>query len=138
MTWTSDAFVKVRVGTETYALRIDSVLEVAELGDLTALPGAGTGVLGMRNFHGQVLPVFDLAHVLGGSHDAVPSRLVVADCNHRLAGLAVDEVTDVGSLPAERVETESEYLTDGVLDDGALVGIVDLERVFAALRHGAA
>jgi purine-binding chemotaxis protein CheW len=136
-TATSEVYVKVRVGSETYALPIESVLEVAELGDLTALPGAGAGVLGMRNFHGQVLPVFDLGHVFGGSRDAMPSRVVVADRSNCLAGLAVDEVTDVGSLPAERAEPESEYLTDAVLEDGALVGVVDLDRVFAALRSDA-
>jgi purine-binding chemotaxis protein CheW len=136
-TATSEVYVKVRVGSETYALPVASVLEVADLGDLTELPGAGTGVLGMRNFHGQVLPVFDLAHVLGGSGDAVPSRLVVADRSGCLAGLAVDEVTDVGSLSADRAEPESEYLTDAVLEDGALVGIVDLDRVFATLRSNA-
>jgi chemotaxis signal transduction protein len=72
--------------------------------------------------------------VLGGSGDPVPSRLVVADRSSSLAGLAVDEVTDVGSLPEDRTETESEFVTDAVLEDGALVGIVDLDRVFAALR----
>jgi purine-binding chemotaxis protein CheW len=126
-TATSEVYVKVRVGSETYALPIEGVLEVAELGDLTAVPGAGTGVLGMRNFHGQVLPVFELAHFLGGSRDLVPSRIVVADLNGSLAGLAVDEVTDVGALPEDRAEPESEYLTDAVLDDGVLVGIVDLD-----------
>ena len=128
-------FVKgCSVGAETFALPILSVLEVAELGELTELPGAAAGVLGMRNFHGQVLPVFDLAHVLGGSHGGLPSRLVVADRGGCLAGLAVDEVTDVGSFLADRTEPESEYLTDVVLEDGALVGIVDLDRVFAELR----
>jgi purine-binding chemotaxis protein CheW len=134
---TDDVYVKVRVGSEAYALPIENVLEVAELGDLSALPGARTGVLGIRNFHGQVLAVFDLAHVLGGQHDGLPSRLVVADRGGSLAGLAVDEVTDVGSLPADRTEPESAYLTAAVLDDGALVGIVDLDRVFASLRSDA-
>jgi purine-binding chemotaxis protein CheW len=134
---TSDVYVKVRVGCETYALPIESVLEVAKLGELTTLPGAGTGVLGLRNFHGQVLPVFDLAHVLGGSRDALPSQLVVADRNGCLAGLAVDEVTDVGSLSADRAEPESEYLSDAVLEDGTLVGVVDLDRVLTALRSDA-
>ena len=52
----------------------------------------------MRNFHGQVLPVFDLAHVLGIPHEGRPPRLVVTDQGGSLAGLAVDEVTDVAPL----------------------------------------
>ena len=134
---TTDVYVKVRVGNESYALPIDSVLEVAELGELTALPGAGTGLLGVRNFHGKVLPVFHLAHALGGSRDVMPTRLVVADTAGAIAGLAVDEVTDVGSLPDVRSESESEYLTDAVLENGTLIGVVDLDRLFAALRGDA-
>jgi chemotaxis signal transduction protein len=60
--------VRLRVGREMYALPIENVLEVAELGDLTTVPGARAGVLGVRNFHGQVRPVFDLAHVFDIAH----------------------------------------------------------------------
>ena len=56
----------LRVGAESYALPVDDVLEVAELGDADRRSRrAGAGVLGVRNLRGQVLPVIDLAHVLG-------------------------------------------------------------------------
>jgi purine-binding chemotaxis protein CheW len=131
-------FVRVRVGTETYALPVENVREVAELDGLTAVPGAAAGVLGVRNFHGQVLPVFDLARVLGGSRDGRPPRLVVADHLGRLAGLAVDEVTDVSALSAPSEETELEYVTHSLLEDGRLVGVVDVDAVFEALARESA
>ena len=56
--------VRLRVGSELYAIPIENVLEVAELGELSAVPGAEPVVLGVRNLHGQVLPVFDLAWAL--------------------------------------------------------------------------
>jgi len=133
----SDVHVRLRVGTETYALPIENVLEVAEFGDLTVVPGTGAGVLGVRNFHGQVLPVFDLSLILGSARDGRPPRLVVADHSGRLAGLAVDEVTDVAPLTADPEDAESEYLTHAVLEDGVLVGVVDVDRVFAALGRQA-
>ena len=89
----------MRVGKELYALSVEHVLEIAEIGDLTPLPGAGAAVLGVRNLHGQVLPVFDLATVLGLAGGGAPSRLIVAEARGRKAGLAIDEVTDVGDLP---------------------------------------
>jgi purine-binding chemotaxis protein CheW len=135
---TSSVYVNVRVGGEAYALPIESVLEVAELGDLTTLPGAGTGVLGVTNFHGQVLPVFDLAHVLGSPTSDRPERVVIADHAGLLAGLAVDEIASVGSFDAELEATESDYLTSAALEDGRLVGVVDLDRVFAQLERAAA
>jgi chemotaxis signal transduction protein len=87
----------------------------------------------VRNFHGRVLPVFDLALALGGSRLPAPSRLVVADSGGCVAGFAVDDVTDVGPLPDGRSEPESEFLSEAVLADGALVGVVRLDRLFAAL-----
>ena len=81
---------------------IENVLEVAELGELSAVPGAGAAVLGVRNLHGQVLPVFDLARVLAIAGDAPAPRIVVAEHAGRLAGLAVDEVTDVVAARGRR------------------------------------
>jgi chemotaxis signal transduction protein len=130
--------VRLRVGRERYAVPIENVLEVAELGKLSAVPGAGGAVLGVRNLHGQVLPVFDLARVLAIAGDASAPRVVVAEHAGRLAGLAVDEVTDVVELAGEAEETAGEYLSGAILEDGQLVGIVDVERLFRALARQAA
>jgi purine-binding chemotaxis protein CheW len=125
--------VRLRVGSERYALPIESVREVAELGELSAVPGAGHMVLGVRNLHGQLLPVFDLARVLAIAADPSRSRIVVTEHNGHLAGLAVDEVTDVEALPGDDQETEADHLSGAVLDDGQLVGIIDVHRLFGAL-----
>jgi chemotaxis signal transduction protein len=108
------------------------VLEVAELGALSAVPGAGSAVLGVRNLRGQVLPVFDLARVLSITGDAA-SRVVVAEHEGRRAGLAVDDVTDVGAFASEPEEPQSEHLTAAVLEDGQLVGVIDVGRLFRSL-----
>ena len=129
----SDVHVRLRVGRETYAVPIENVLEVAELGQLAVVPGAGPAVLGVRNLHGQVLPVFDFACVFGIPRDGQPPRILVAQQGGRLAGLAVDEVTDVAPLATDSEEAEAEYLSCAVLEEGRLVGVVDVERVFAAL-----
>jgi chemotaxis signal transduction protein len=130
--------VRLRVGRERYAMPIENVLEVAEPGVLSAVPGAGGAVLGVRNLRGQVLPVFDLARVLAIAGDDSPSRVVVAECEGRLAGLAVDEVTDVGDLEGEAEETGAEHLSGAVLEDGQLVGIIDVQRLFGSLAGVAA
>jgi chemotaxis signal transduction protein len=129
----SGVHVRLRVGREWYAVPIENVLEVAELGALSAVPGAGGAGLGVRNLHGQVLPVFDLARVLAVAGDTSSPRVVVAEHQGRLAGLAVDEVTDVGALASDTEESEAEYLSGAVLEHGQLVGIMDIERLFASL-----
>ncbi len=130
--------VRLRVGSERYALPIENVLEVAPLGAVSAVPGAGGAVLGVRNLRGQVLPVFDLARVLAIAAGASTSRVVVAEHQGRLAGLAVDDVTDVGELASAAEETEAEHLSGAVLEHGQLVGIIDVERLFACLAREAA
>ena len=130
--------MRLRVGIERYAMPIENVLEVAELGELSAVPGAGPAVLGVRNLHGRVLAVFDLARVLAIAGDATEPRIVVAEHEGRLAGLAVDEVTDVSSLSAAAEEAEAEYLSAALLEDGRLVGVIDVERLFRGLAREAA
>ena len=130
--------VRLRVGRERYAVPIEHVLEVGELGVLSAVPGAGTAVLGIRNLRGQVLPVFDLARVLAIAGDGEALRVLVAEHEGRQAGLAVDEVTDVAELASDAEESQAEYLTGAVLEDGQLVGIIDVERLFRSLAGQAA
>jgi chemotaxis signal transduction protein len=134
----SDVHVRLRLGRERYAVPVEHVLEVAELGVLSAVPGAGAAVLGVRNLQGQVLPVFDLAQVLAIAGDASTPYVVVAQHEGRLAGLAVDQVTDVDALSSAAEETDAAHLSGAVLEDGQLVGIIDVPQLFGALAKAAA
>lgn len=125
--------VRLRVGSELYAMPVENVLEVAELGELSAVPGAEPVVLGVRNLHGQVLPVFDLSRVLVSAGKATARRIVVAEHAGRLAGLAVDEVTDVSPLPAAVEESDADHLSGALLEDGRLLGVIDVDRLFSGL-----
>jgi chemotaxis signal transduction protein len=129
----SGVHVRMRLGGESYAVPVEHVLEVAELGKLSPVPGAPRSVLGIRNLRGEVLPVFDLASVLGITGDGRRNCLLVTEHGSVRAGFAIDEVTDVGTLPSLVEGTESKLLTGAALDDSGLIGVIDLERVFAAL-----
>jgi chemotaxis signal transduction protein len=134
----TDVHVRLRVGSERYAVCVEHVLEVAELGELSAVPGAGPAVLGVRNLQGQVLPVFDLARVLAVAGESSTRYVVVAQHEGRVAGLAVQQVTDVDALPAATEEPEADHLSGAVLENGQLVGIIDIEHLFGALAREAA
>ena len=133
----SELHVKLRVGGEAYAFPVGSVREIAELGQVAPVPGTGPSVVGVQNLHGQVLPVFDLGVVLGIRRGDDEPRVVVAEHDGAFAGLAVDEVTDVAPLAGEPETAELELLSGAVLEDGRLVGLVDVPRLFAALERAA-
>jgi purine-binding chemotaxis protein CheW len=128
----SGVHVRVRVGREHYALPVDRVLEVAELGELTPVPGSPPEVVGVRNLRGQVIPVLALATMLGLSAEE-PDRIVVAELGDRRAGLAVDALVDVGELPDPSEQVDSPYLNGAALVDGILVGILDADAILSAV-----
>lgn len=130
--------VRFRVGGETYAVPVEQVLEVADLGELAPVPRAQRAVLGVRNLRGQVLAVVDLASVLGIERNGHGRRLVITEDQGRRAGLVIDEVLDVGELAGAVQESESDYLFGATIVGDELVGLVDLGRVFSAVEVGAA
>jgi purine-binding chemotaxis protein CheW len=129
----SEVHVRIGIGTEHYALPVERVLEVAELGDLAPVPGSPAEVMGVCNLRGQVLPVMDLARVLG-LPQGEPGRIVVAELAERRAGLAVDAVIDVGELPDASEQVDSPFLTGAVLIDGVLVGMLDADAVLSSVE----
>jgi len=126
-------YVRLRVAAEALAMPADHVLEVAQLGEVGAVPRARPEMLGVRNVRGQILPVVDLAMLLGIPRTAPPSRLLVAETGGIRAGFAIDEVIDVGELADPTEETASDLLAGATLADGDLIGIIDLPRVFELL-----
>ena len=129
----SGVHVRVRAGGERYALPVDEVSEVGELGEVTPLPGSAPEVLGLRNLRGQVVPVVDLAAMLGVGGRAAPTRVVIAESGGRRAGLAVEGVDGVDELPDPSEESDSPLLAGAVLIDGELVGILYASALFDAL-----
>ena len=114
---------------------VEHVLEVADLGQVRAVPGARPELLGVRNLRGRILPVVDLALLLEIPRTAPPGRLLVAEAGGRRAGFAIDEVSGVGELPDPAEETESDLLVGALIGEGDLIGVIDLPRVFDSLEQ---
>jgi purine-binding chemotaxis protein CheW len=143
-----ETYARFTVGPEQYGVPVGYVVEIRELGACTPVPGAPPAILGVRNVRGQVLPIADLASVLGvkGSADSagqVPGLMLVAEHAGLTAGLAISDVIDVGELPEP---SPADDLTRTPGRDGRhdlvvgttkagdqLVGVVDVPKVFGAL-----
>ncbi|MBB6251190.1 chemotaxis protein CheW [Nitrospirillum iridis] len=112
-----ERIVVFRLGDEEYGLPIDAVEEVVRLPDtLTRLPRAPAFIEGVMNLRGQVLPVIDQRGRFGidGAGAARRRRVIVTRVNGTLAGFAVDAVSEILRLPADRVrETPGLAAADG-------------------------
>jgi purine-binding chemotaxis protein CheW len=126
-------YVRIRVGSEVYALPVEHVVEVAELGGLTPVPGAGSTVCGVANLRGAILPVYDLARVLGVVGEPTKRYLLVAEDGPRRVGLAVEQVSDVGDLVGPTEESDSRLLCGAGIVEDALIGYLDVEELFSTL-----
>jgi chemotaxis signal transduction protein len=128
-------YTRLTVAAEAYAVPIANVVEIASLGDLTTVPGAPREILAVRNLRGQILPVIDLALLLGLNAAAPPRQLLVAEAGHVQAGFAVDEVSDVGELPDPSEGAESDFLIGTMFHDGELLGVIDVPGIFGSLQR---
>ena len=127
------SYVRVRLAGEAYAMPVEHVLEAADLGYVRAVPGARPELLGVKSVRGQILPVVDLARMLGVPRTGPPGRLLVAEALGFRVGFAIDEVTGIGELGERNEDTESGVLAGATLSDGELVGFVDVLQVFESL-----
>jgi chemotaxis signal transduction protein len=139
--------VRVRVGGEQYALPVEHVHEVVDLGELTPVPGALESLLGLRNLSGEIIPAFDLAKILRIERDGHRSeidrskigqrRLLVTECDGQRAAFAVDEVVSVGPLAGTMRESESQLLLASTVLDGALVGVLAADALLDSIAPAA-
>jgi chemotaxis signal transduction protein len=127
-------YVRLRVASEEYAMPVNHVIEVANLGQVRAVPGARSEVLGIQNMRGQILPVIDLALLLSVPRTTPARRLLVAQARGHQAGFAIDEVSGIGQLEGPTEETDSDLLAGAALTGGSLVGVVDVPRIFDSLE----
>ncbi len=101
-------FLWFDLGGEAYAANIMDVREILKIVTPTEVPRAPREVLGVLSKRGVVMPVIDLAAVLGlRAPDRALSRdqrvLVVGD-GQRVLGLRVDRVHQVVRLPVRALE----------------------------------
>jgi chemotaxis signal transduction protein len=138
------AYVLAELGGRAVAVPMASLLEVADLAEIAPAPLAPRWLLGVTNLRGVVVPVVDLAALLGWETGAPGRRaLVLRDGRFRLA-LPVHGVHSVRWLdlaPAEETQAEAETPGEAAVSrevtiDGRPVWVVDAEAVLARVRQG--
>lgn len=132
--------VTVEDSRETYALHMNHVQEIVELGILSELPGAGPEVMGLMQLRGQALLILSLAGLLGRPRDQAPRFVLVVNIDGLQLGLSVaailgieryarDEVQAVGGSADNQLEG---YLCGSAAREGHMTGLLSMTGLMSA------
>jgi purine-binding chemotaxis protein CheW len=114
------------LGSESFAVDINTVKEIIKLQPITRLPGTPPSVEGIINLRGSVIPVIDLRKrfSMDKTERGKETRIVVVACGNSSVGVIVDSVAQVMRIPQESIEPASSVFTDDKVE--YLLGIVKL------------
>ncbi|ACM36873.1 MULTISPECIES: chemotaxis protein CheW [Rhizobium/Agrobacterium group] len=131
--------IAFRLHAQEFCVKTTSIREIRGWATVTPLPHAPYEVLGVMNLRGTVIPIVDLAVKLGMANSEVNQRsaVVVADVNGVTVGLLVDGVSDILTIPADRLQPlpqaagPSAAFSDGIIAQGeSMICFLNLERMF--------
>jgi len=138
-------YLCLAVGKETYAVGIDMVREILEVGRMTPLPLTPEFVRGVMNLRGAVVPVIDLKARFGAEPAVIGRRssVVIVETDHQdqdgplVVGVLVDGVSevleiaeqDIEPVPALGTRIPREFLQGMAKAKGILLSILDADRI---------
>jgi len=132
------SFVIFRLGNEEFGLGIEHVQSIVRYENATPVPRSPDFVQGVVNLRGHVIPVLDLSKRLRQAEfKPTPlSRIIVAEGEGGVVGLAVDAANEVASIPVSAIQpppesvltTETAQTFEGVTERASgLVVLINLD-----------
>jgi len=129
------------VGELRLLVGMDATSEVTEMPPLFRLPGAPTGVKGLANRHGRVVPVLDLLALFGSANErAASSWLLVYGRGDEAVGIIIDSLPDRKNFSRDDAVSLADITSPIALHakaayrEGAEVWIdLDMEALFASV-----
>jgi purine-binding chemotaxis protein CheW len=118
-----------RLGNQTYALPIESIVRIIEMVTITPIPQVSRMVEGVINVQGVAVLVVNLRRQFGLPEVPLGLRtpIIIVQVGEQRFGLIVDEVIDVLNLEAGQVVRVADILPDGVGDVPILEGLAHVQ-----------
>lgn len=144
------------LGSEEYALPIQTVQEVIRFQHPRAVSSSDPSLLGVINLRGRIVPVHDVRPQLNIAHDPLPAaediheegdegdddeKIVLVNIDDRMAGVVVDDVSEVLNVEAEEFEdlpASGNAIVDGVVKSGDRLIILLDPNALTSLADGEA
>ena len=101
----NDRYLLFTIDGSYYALPLALALEILTMQSITKLPRVADYVKGIINLRGKVIPVLDVRKKLGIAErtDDDSNCIIVIDINDMHVGLIVDMVSEVATVPSEKI-----------------------------------
>lgn len=109
---------------EYYAIPIEHVREIRNLGEITKIPKTKSFVNGIINLRGVIIPIVDIKDKLGIGKTILKKtnqRILVTEIENELYGLLIDEVDQVMVIEKKEIDVS---LSDTFNSDNYIKGIV--------------
>jgi purine-binding chemotaxis protein CheW len=89
-----------------YGIGIEAVDSIIKMQAITELPHAPYFIIGLTNLRGKVVPVVSLRRRFGLAEEksSKNSRIIVINVDQKEAGIIVDEVSEVETIPRRNIE----------------------------------
>lgn len=133
-----DNYVLFSLGNELFGISVDKALEVLENNNISKAPDAPKHVIGVVNFRGDIVPVFDLnSRFKIPPKEGFPGVIIVIDLlaeNEKvLLGIKVDKVLgvkeifvkDIKNSPEVGVSFNPKFIDGIVQQDEGLVYLIE-------------
>jgi purine-binding chemotaxis protein CheW len=142
-TGAQEQFVVFELGEERYGLPVASVQEVLRLPNtITRLPNAPRFLSGIINLRGRPVPIIDQRERFDApsAPGTVQPRVIIVTVGKLQAGLVVDAVTEILSVPTTDLVTTPSLASDRsaifsrvakVGDDGRLILLIDAQELLS-------
>jgi len=129
-----------RLGEELYGLEVEKIQEVVESPILHYIPRASKHLLGAVNFHGNILPVLDLASFLGFAREERDRRVIILAtglCSLALAVTAVGRIVGCDAdamLPFQQEQQPASHIRAVLNRDDEMINMLDAARLLTSLE----
>lgn len=125
-------------GDQRFAINVFKVQEVMHCPELTRVPGAHPMVCGLATIRDKTIAVIDLNKAIGFEPlEAGTGFLIVAEFNRAVQGFLVNGVDRIINVNWKDIQPPPDgtgvnsYLTSVIHTEEWLVGVIDVERIFA-------
>lgn len=106
-------------------INVFKIREIATMPEVTPIAGSAAHILGAVDIRGQIIPVIDLASLIGTRTENAPAILLVTEFSRGTQAFAVEEVEDIVRLEWNQVLSAESSGTSGYVTGIARLGGAD-------------